>query len=1004
MGGLCSSGENDVDIVQSQRHGLGGHDEHHAIGPGASDAAAAAGVQHGIIIANKCTTTQRQCVPSLVDLVHRQICHELIRCHSIVQAFESPCSSHTTSHSVTVSHASDYHNESALRKHRIQNLTLRESLSQNQNQILSASESDSESATFGPGAASTVAGSLASESDAESWIEFANRSPYTQSQSINNLPPRLSSSSSTSSMFHVSRSNSASFHPSSVPLSSLSASPSYHNLPWMELSPSYLSLDVAQSVSDSSRRNSTWSTTWPNSNSVWHSAADEKLDLPRLQDNDDSPGPVFYQLQAGGVPASIVETIFAELAEQDALNALNIQAFIPYALENIDFHMCSNVTDEIVLYMLPSWNYVASRAKSSKCAYDDIKQHSGHYGNITPPMTTEAAVVSVMDDNDNENNDQLSSNSQQYTVLQTMQNYSHSIIAPPAGSTEHSLHSLFTDNQCDHDMEQHHDEDTDVCSPLLSPAFARNHWNSPVSDAQSNHSCSDLSFSLDDDHNSRLTVSAPGPGPGRVHGVFAPAYQLPFNSLVVDSVRASSLRQLNLSNCKNITDVVLTRLQFCTNLTMLNVHNCRNLTDLGFVPLLENASDLQFLDMAMCDQITDATIATLADKHQLKHLNMERCKRVSDAGIEHLADLKQLEFFSIARCMSITMNVMDFVSNNTNLKSLSFAYTKLGDSKQLSRILEPLEQLELIDLSGIEFYDADVRPLHKCSHLSTVVLANSSLRDMSMLTSSIEHLDISFTQVKSYQLARHLRRLVNLRVLRAESTRIDDSVLASISHCIELEELNIGDTHISALGLSILAPCTKISKLNMSCTSLSNAGMQALSSFPDLIDLKLDGTEVSNHGLRHLRRCSKLKHLDLSDCRISGVGVQHIAELHELETLELCGSGISNDVLANLAPLTQLNSLSVSGNPDITDRGVRQLLRLRQLRHLNLSRTRVTHKGVALLRSLPCMSSVSVFGCETIDYTSPKLASVPASVHITSEVSLPRQLVEPLFDGTLPQH
>jgi len=87
---------------------------------------------------------------------------------------------------------------------------------------------------------------------------------------------------------------------------------------------------------------------------------------------------------------------------------------------------------------------------------------------------------------------------------------------------------------------------------------------------------------------------------------------------------------------------------------------------------------------------------------------------------------------------------------------------------------------------------------------------------------------------------------------------------------------------------------------------------------------------------------------------ISTNGWKLLAQLQNIQKLEMVNCGIDDSGASNLRNLIHLKRLNLSGNPLITDKSVGVLKELTLLKTLNITDTKVTKKGVAILEaSLP---------------------------------------------------
>jgi hypothetical protein len=147
--------------------------------------------------------------------------------------------------------------------------------------------------------------------------------------------------------------------------------------------------------------------------------------------------------------------------------------------------------------------------------------------------------------------------------------------------------------------------------------------------------------------------------------------------------------------------------------------------------------------------------------------------------------------------------------------------------------------------------------------------------------------------------------------------------------------------------------------------------------------LYLDVSTVSDEGLAHLRHCSGLTYLDIFEANVSDAGLDHLYPLQRLRTLECCGGHITNLGLYKIgAHLSTLTHLNLSQHDAINDYGLAPLSYLKQLQHLNLSGTAITHRGLTFLHGCPNLKHMSCFGCTGIKSNSNKIKQLPVGLQI----------------------
>jgi Leucine-rich repeat (LRR) protein len=194
---------------------------------------------------------------------------------------------------------------------------------------------------------------------------------------------------------------------------------------------------------------------------------------------------------------------------------------------------------------------------------------------------------------------------------------------------------------------------------------------------------------------------------------------------------------------------------------------------------------------------------------------------------------------------------------------------------------------------------------------------------------------------------------VSSMVARAD---VDRRVLAPISHLTGLQILTLYQTGITNEQMKYLKPLRALRALELSREfSIGNAGMAALKDLPALEYLDLD-TEVTDAGLKHVGQLPNLRWLRIRTGKIYGPGLAELANLPRLERLCIWGtSPISDRHIKCIEGLTQLKSLTLWGICDrLTDTSLASIGKLKNLEELHFIRTgpRFTSAGLAHLRQL----------------------------------------------------
>ncbi|KAG5228254.1 receptor protein [Salix suchowensis] len=280
--------------------------------------------------------------------------------------------------------------------------------------------------------------------------------------------------------------------------------------------------------------------------------------------------------------------------------------------------------------------------------------------------------------------------------------------------------------------------------------------------------------------------------------------------------------------------------------------------------------------------------------------------------------------------------------------------------------------VEVVDLRGASNVDAEwTAYLGAFRYLRSLNLAdchrinNSALWSLVGMT-SLKEVDISRCAKVTDAGIRHLVSISTLQILRISETGVTADGIKLLSSLANLIVLDLGDLPVTDTALSSLQALTKLEYLDLWGSNISNKGATVLKKFPKLKFLSLAWTGVSR-----LPNLSSLECLNLSNCTINSVLQGNGNEAH-LTKLICSGATFTNEAEAFfyfntrflsfldvsnssfngfyfLHNLKAMEYLDLSGSM-IGDDSIEAVASIgANLRNLNLSKTRVTSSGVAIL-------------------------------------------------------
>jgi hypothetical protein len=146
---------------------------------------------------------------------------------------------------------------------------------------------------------------------------------------------------------------------------------------------------------------------------------------------------------------------------------------------------------------------------------------------------------------------------------------------------------------------------------------------------------------------------------------------------------------------------------------------------------------------------------------------------------------------------------------------------------------------------------------------------------------------------------------------------------------------------------------------------------------PDLRYLSLRGELVSDDFLKLLAdKLPQLVELNFGQSTITDEGLKQIGRLRDLEVLHIDADGVTDSGLQHVAGLTRLRRLGLNSS-QIGDAGMNYLASLSRLKSLRVMRTQITDVGFARLANMSELELLSLYGAQISDAGLANLANMP---------------------------
>lgn len=138
---------------------------------------------------------------------------------------------------------------------------------------------------------------------------------------------------------------------------------------------------------------------------------------------------------------------------------------------------------------------------------------------------------------------------------------------------------------------------------------------------------------------------------------------------------------------------------------------------------LDGRAQLRWLSLARCPEITDASLACLADFKWLRHLILSECQSVTNAGMRYIGRLTELRYLDLDGCRHVGAPGLARLSALSKLGVLSMRGCTAVDDDALDEIAR-LGALEWLDLSRCgPISDSGLACLRTLRRLCTLRLA-----------------------------------------------------------------------------------------------------------------------------------------------------------------------------------------------------------------------------------------------------------------------------------------
>lgn len=353
------------------------------------------------------------------------------------------------------------------------------------------------------------------------------------------------------------------------------------------------------------------------------------------------------------------------------------------------------------------------------------------------------------------------------------------------------------------------------------------------------------------------------------------------DACLADVAKLSNLRWLSLSGCGQVTGSTLAQLSAVPQLEHLNLSSTK-VTSQAIATLPELPS-LRELSLSFCSEFFGRSLADVARIPGLRSLNLSYCFTVGAADFMHLSKLHELRHLDLSLCVGAFMGqsaaIFDDVTNGEPPEQPKPDGIGVNDAVVAALSGLPLESLNLNDCHNVS--NAIGPSIAKMKKLQSLQIRNLHKTDAGLLERLPTHLRaLSINTNHHYTQAglRRLTRFPHLTELGLSGLRhLDDRTLAAAVQGKPLRKLRIG----GALDTRRMGPQTNIlqPKLTAACA-------EVLAGLTELEELELPFCEwLSADVMKTFATLPRLRHISFHGAKITTLACAALAASESLRSI-----------------------------------------------------------------------------------------------------------------------
>lgn len=323
-----------------------------------------------------------------------------------------------------------------------------------------------------------------------------------------------------------------------------------------------------------------------------------------------------------------------------------------------------------------------------------------------------------------------------------------------------------------------------------------------------------------------------------------------------------------------------------------------------------------------------------------------------DAGwleAKHIRDLSRFD----------SLTYIQLVCGHENETSLDDeALAELGKCKNLKSLV----------VSHSQFGDISFAAIAKLPQLANLGVYKANVTDEGFASTSgfpnLLRLKVGWLRISNRGL-RQICTIRNLQELTVGGGRFDDRGLTNSSRLVNLQKLEIVHP-ISRTSMQLICSIASLQELSVVCNNQFSNGLANIHQLKKLERLTFSRGSVSSKDIDRLTTLPRLQTLSFGSIfGKSGLDENACASIAKLENLKVLSLGLlqTDDAIAPICSMDNLEELDCSNSFNVSDFGLTNLDQMKSLRKLSLANTKISNStALRRLVKMPQLKTLDLSG------------------------------------------